>query len=172
MSVKYDQHYRASDAACGDPFKEFVAFAQAHGGPGVQVLDLGCGQGRDALLFARAGCSVLGLDVSSVGVGQMRDAAQREGLDVRGVVGDLLSFEPTAEYDVVILDRVLHMLDSDALRVSVLTKAADATREGGFVLVADGPKHRELIRGGFVRRGWALVKATKNRTFARRPLSE
>lgn len=39
------------------------------------MLDLGCGQGRDALLFARAGHRLLGVDVSSVGIEQMRATA-------------------------------------------------------------------------------------------------
>lgn len=167
--VKYDRHYRESAAACGEPFNEFVAFASEHGRAGVEVLDLGCGQGRDALMFGRRGCRVLGVDISAVGIQQLNQIADQESMDVRGVVGDLRAFEPGSTYDVVILDRVLHMLRSDGERSGVLSIAVTATRPGGVVLVADGPKHRTLIRGYFAGLGWEFVKDTKNHTFARRP---
>lgn len=167
--VKYDQYYRESDATCGDPFPAFAAFAEAH--PGVDVLDLGCGQGRDALVFARRGSRVLGVDLSAVGIAQLDAIAAAEGLDVTGVVADIATFEPPSDYDVVLLDRVLHMLVSDTARSAVLDIAIGATRPGGAVLVADGPKHRDLIRAAFRAPGWTLFKDTKNRTFARRPVT-
>ncbi len=165
--VKYDRHYRESAAACGEPFPEFAAVAAAHGGAGVSVLDIGCGQGRDALLFARTGCTVLGIDHSSVGIRQLQAVAAAEGLDLTAEVADMTTYRPTAQFDIVILDRVLHMLPDDRLRSAVLQAAMAAVRPGGRVLIADGPKHRALIRGHL--EGWSFFKDTRNRTFATSP---
>lgn len=164
--VKYDTHYRDDPAACGAPFAEFEAFC-GDVEPG-SVLDLGCGQGRDALMFARAGHRVVGVDVSSVGIGQMSQSAKAEGLDVEGVVEDICAYEPEEPFDLVILDRVLHMLPSSA-RASVLEKAMDAVLPGGHLLVAEGPKGMAPVRETVEQSGWPLVKAKSNRLIARRP---
>lgn len=165
-NAKYDQHYRDDAAACGPPFTEFVDFCRA--AKSGSVLDLGCGQGRDALLFARAGHRVLGVDVSSVGVGQLLAAAKAEGLAVEGLVRDLRTYRSRRRFDVVILDRVLHLLAPDA-RPQVLARAMAAVAPGGHLLVAEGPKGLALVRARVEQRGWTPVKATSNRLIARRP---
>lgn len=166
MTVKYDQHYRDDPAACGDPFPEFAAFCR-EATPGT-VLDLGCGQGRDALLFARAGHRVTGIDHSSVGIDQLREAARAEQLHVDAHVHDLVAYRPTGPFDVVILDRVLHML-APTDRTTVLATALDAVAPGGHLLVAEGPKGLVPVRAAVEARGWELARATRNRLIARRP---
>lgn len=163
---RYDQHYRDDPAACGEPFAEFVAFAGD--APVGSVLDLGCGQGRDALLFARAGHRVHGVDLSSVGVAQLLSRAQREGLPVTAEVADLVGYRAAASYDLVMLDRVLQMLDAGD-RVAALNAAMAAVAPGGHLLVAEGPKGLAPVRAALEAAGWALVRATKNRLIAKRP---
>ncbi|MFT5683331.1 MAG: tellurite methyltransferase [Myxococcota bacterium] len=165
--VKYDRHYRESPAACGAPFPELVVMAEKHGGAGVSVLDIGCGQGRDALLFARTGCTVVGVDHSAVGIAQLKATAKTEGLDLTAEVADMTTYQTRVRFDIVILDRVLHMLSDDAARSAVLQTAMTAVKPGGRILIADGPKHRALIRSHLT--GWILFKDTKNRTFAISP---
>lgn len=164
--AKYDKHYRDDPAACGAPFAEFEAFcASAKIGA---VLDLGCGQGRDALMFARAGHRVVGVDESSVGISQLLKIAQAEGLAIEGIVEDICAYEPQASFDVVILDRVLHMLDVEA-RLPLLKKAMGAVSPGGALLVAEGPKGMAPVRELIEREGWTLVKVKPNRLIAQRP---
>jgi len=164
--VKYDKHYRADPAACGAPFAEFEAFCgEAKTG---SVLDLGCGQGRDALIFARAGHRVVGVDVSSVGISQMRQVAEAEALDAEGVVADICTYQPDQRFDVVILDRVLHMLAAEA-RIPMLETAMRAVTPGGHLLVAEGPKGMAPVRAAVEANGWTLVRAKSNRMIARRP---
>ncbi|MEZ4436572.1 MAG: class I SAM-dependent methyltransferase [bacterium] len=164
--MKYDEHYRDDPAACGAPFAEFEAFCrQIDVG---SVLDLGCGQGRDALMFARAGHRVVGVDVSVVGINQMLEAARAEGLAVQGVVDDICTWLPDRLFDIVVLDRVLHMLPAPA-RVPLLEKAMEAVTPGGHLLVAEGPRGMVPVRRAVERRAWVLVKAASNRLIARRP---
>jgi SAM-dependent methyltransferase len=165
-SVKYDQHYRADPAACGEPFAEFAAFCR-EAAPGT-VLDLGCGQGRDALMFARAGHRVVGVDVSVVGIEQMVAAARAQGLAVDGLVDDIVTFQPAEAFDLVVLDRVLHMLP-EAARSTALANAMGAVAPGGHLLVAEGPKGMLPVREAIEARGWSLPKASRNRLIARRP---
>ncbi len=164
--VKYDRHYRDDPAACGEPFSEFADFCSA--APPGSVLDLGCGQGRDALMFARAGHRVVGVDVSSVGIEQMVATARSQNLDVQGVVEDIRTYRSEQTFDIVILDRVLHMLDA-ADRLPMLASAMQAVTPGGHLLVAEGPKGMKPVREALEKAGWRLPKATRNRVIARRP---
>lgn len=153
---KYDRHYTESDRACGDPFEEMIRYA---GGlaPGRRVLDLGCGQGRDALLFARLGHAVVGIDVSSVGIEQLRERAAREGLPIEARVGDVAGEDWGGTFDTVLLDRVLHMLRSDDVRARVLRRAQASVRPGGHVVVSEYPKQHALVRAPLLgEEGWAL----------------
>ena len=140
--VDYDKHYRKGRGQCGAPFAELVAFFERYDRPGATVLDLGCGQGRDALLAARHGHAVVGVDLSEIGILQMLEDAEAEGLDVTGVVSDVLRFRSRSKFDVVILDRVLHLLLDDGERDQCLHLAARLTRKGGHVLIADVPANR------------------------------
>ena len=85
----YEKQYQKSRDVCGPPFREFVAFFERYHKTRAKVLDLGCGQGRDALFIARKGHHVLGVDISRTGISQMLEEAEREGLDVCGVVADV-----------------------------------------------------------------------------------
>jgi tellurite methyltransferase len=162
-AVKYDKHYRDDPAACGAPFPEFVRFFSE--APPGSVLDLGCGQGRDALMVARAGHRVVGVDLSGVGIEQMVATALREGLDIEGVVADIRAFRSDTVFDIVILDRVLHMLP-ETDRMTVLGRAMDRVARGGHLLVAEGPKGMAPVRELVEARGWSLAKATRNRLIA------
>ncbi|MCB9676685.1 MAG: class I SAM-dependent methyltransferase [Alphaproteobacteria bacterium] len=163
--VKYDRHYRDDPAACGEPFAEIVTFC-GEVAPG-SVLDLGCGQGRDALLFARAGHRVVGVDLSSVGVAQMLATARSEQLDVVGIVADVRAWRPDTSFDIVVLDRVLHMLD-EVDRLPTLAHAMQAVSPGGFLIVAEGPGGMVTVRRAVEEAGWAVHRATRNRLFAGR----
>lgn len=166
--VRYDKHYADSPKACGEPFAPFVQFVKELDQP-ASVLDLGCGQGRDALMFARAGHSVLGIDISRVGVGQLLEVATAERLDLRAEVHDVEGYTPVETHDVVLLDRLLHMLSDDPTRTAVLERAAAATRLDGFILVSEYPKQVPLVRAFFADRpGWALRRDAKGFVFAQK----
>lgn len=65
--------------------------------PGMTVLDIGCGPGRHAIALAKAGISVIGVDISDRFIDVAVDVADREGVsalvefhrgDARTMVGD------------------------------------------------------------------------------------
>jgi SAM-dependent methyltransferase len=67
------------------------------------VLDIGTGSGGLALLAARTGARVTGIDVAEDGIERARARAVEEGLDVRFDVGDAQSLPyADAEFDVVV----------------------------------------------------------------------
>ncbi len=170
--VDYDKHYRNGRGQCGDPFGELVDFFAGYDAP-LRVLDLGCGQGRDAIMIARQGHHVTGVDLSEIGIAQLQQDAAAEGLDIEARVGDVLDFRSRRKFDVCVLDRVLHLLLDDGERRACLDLAARLTRVGGHVLVVETPKNVPLVRRYFDERGaeWASVKRSGGFLFVQRQRS-
>lgn len=91
MIVTYDKYYQTENLF-GRPYPELIEFFAGNPKKG-KVLDLGCGQGRDAIALARLGYSVTGIDISKVGIDQMNQIARDENLNLEGQVGDIYAFE-------------------------------------------------------------------------------
>ncbi len=136
MATDYEKFYQGSRHALGDPTKEFVAFFETFDTTNAQVLDIGCGQGRDALHIARLGHRVTGIDISATGIAQLLEDASNECLNVEAFVSDLRSFEPAKRYDVIVIDRTLHML-GDPERAPALRRLLPCTEPHSSVLIAD-----------------------------------
>ena len=166
MPTDYERVYQGQRHALGAPTPAFVDFFERYDKQLADVLDVGCGQGRDALFIARLGHHVVGVDLSETGIAHLLEDAQAEGLSIEGVVADLRDYEPTGEYDVVVVDRTLHMLDAET-RLKVLARVCDATRGGGYVLIADEKRNLPAFREWFAAddRDWIVVKDTRGFLF-------
>ncbi len=164
----YEKLYQADENVCGAPFPEFIAFFEQDRAP-LLVLDLGCGQGRDALMIARQGHQVVGVDIAQTGVAQMLATAQKEGLAIEGVVQDLRHYTPDRLFDVVVLDRMLHMLKQEPERMALLSTAMSAVKPGGYLLIADTPSNKSLITNTIENDGqWQPHLVKKNTLFYKR----
>lgn len=134
-------------------------------GPGVRVLDLGCGPGLHAQRLARLGCRVTGLDLSASSLAHARGEAERAGLDVDYRLQDFRTLEDEARYDVVLQAYgELSTFAPDA-RDDLLARVRRALVPGG-VLVCEVSTPRchppagrrwEASPGGFWRPGPHLV---------------
>lgn len=92
------------------------------------MLELGAGHGRDALYFAREGFTVQATDFSPVGLEQLRDAAQAQGLagHVSTAVHDVR--DPLPMSDAYVDAVFAHMLLCMALSTKEIHAAAGETR--------------------------------------------
>ena len=98
MSPKtYDESFWNQRYA-GDRFvygTEPSAFLAEHSGLLTgPVLSLSEGEGRNAVYLASLGLDVLGVDISSVGLGKARQLAESRGVKIRTEVADLATYEP------------------------------------------------------------------------------
>lgn len=137
MATDYEQFYRENRHGLGKPSKEFVHFFETYPGTGARVLDVGCGQGRDALFIARLGHLVTAVDLSSSGIQDLREDAARESLSIKAEVGDIRHFAWPGPFDVIVVDRTLHMLADENDRVGVLEGLIAQTGPGSHLLIAD-----------------------------------
>ncbi len=149
LETKYEQLYQKQEDVSGPPFDEIVQFAKKYPNQQASVLDLGCGQGRDALVFARQGMAVTGVDISKTGIQQMTTRARGENLDVTGVVADLREYTPDTRFDIIVLDRTLHMLSPMESRIEMLQRSADGLRDGGHLLIADERSNVAVFKDWF-----------------------
>ena len=149
MPTDYDKLYQEQRHVLGKPTQEFVTFFENYDKEHADVLDVGCGQGRDALFIARLGHHVVGVDLAETGIAQLLEDAKAEKLNIEGIVADLSTYQPTGDYDVVVIDRTLHMLLDDDVRLGALARCCAVARDGGYVLIADEKSNLPAMREFF-----------------------
>lgn len=96
--VHWANFYSRNRFTDGSSFCRFVL--ERDDAPG-HLVDIGCGDGRDARALAAAGKTVLGLDASPEGVRRARESAREAGLDERA------SFEVCDVTDLGAVERLL-----------------------------------------------------------------
>jgi len=146
--TNYDVLYRETKHVLGQPTKAFVDFFGRYEKENARVLDIGCGQGRDALFIARLGHSVTGIDLSPSGIDDLIEDAKKDGLNIDGIVADIRLYRPQETFDVILIDRTLHMLDAQE-RMAVLETLIPAVDVDGYVLIADEPKNIAAMQSVF-----------------------
>lgn len=103
-AAEWDARYRERDGALwsGRPNGRLVA--EVSGLEGGRALDVGCGEGADAIWLAGRGWAVTAVDISEVALSRARDAADAAGVVVDWIAGDALqlSFRP-GSFDLVSL---------------------------------------------------------------------
>jgi SAM-dependent methyltransferase len=102
--------------------------------PGARVLDVGVGQGRNALPLARNGCRVTGLDNSEVAIKTVQEAAGRENLDLVLRQTPFLDFPTTEPFDAVLCFGLLQIL-SPQDSASLLERIHHWLRPGGTLFM-------------------------------------
>lgn len=132
----WEQHYSAKEQVwSGRPnpvFAEVVgSIAPGH------ALDLGCGEGADAVWLAGRGWTVTAVDVSATALERARTLAAANGVDdrVRFERHDLTRTWPDGTYDLVSAQFLQSPLEFP--RARVLRAAANALAPGGLLLVVD-----------------------------------
>jgi SAM-dependent methyltransferase len=151
---------------------QFLVAEVASLAPG-RALDLGCGEGRNAVWLAEQGWDVTAVDFSDVGVAKGREMASKRGVEVTWIVEDLSRYIPAEQAFDLVIDFYIHI--PPQTRNALLAKAAGAVSPGGTLLVVGhdrsnledgcgGPQEPDLlfngdeIAGGLT--GLEIVKST------------
>jgi SAM-dependent methyltransferase len=102
QAAEWDARYLERDGAIwsGRPNGRLVAEAIALD-PG-RALEIGCGEGADAIWLAQRGWTVTAIDVSEVAIRRAREASDRVGASVDWICGNALATPfPAGSFDLV-----------------------------------------------------------------------
>lgn len=75
-----------------------------------KLLDMGCGEGRNAVYFAKHGFEVVGLDLSLPGLEKTRRYAEEVGVQIETIHADIATYEIGNIYDVIFSTGTLQYL--------------------------------------------------------------
>jgi 2-polyprenyl-3-methyl-5-hydroxy-6-metoxy-1,4-benzoquinol methylase len=131
--VTYDKYYQNKNLF-GDPYPELISFFRNWPIRG-RLLDMGCGQGRNAIALARLGYKVTGIDISKVGIFQMNQIAENENLPINGVITDIYKFDEFEDFDFILLDNMFHFLKRDKLKETGFIKRVLEKVKLGTIIV-------------------------------------
>jgi len=117
----------------GDPSSLLTRYAQWI--PiGARVLDLGAGQGGNALHLAAQGCAVTALEPSPGELEILRARAAQNGADLDSVDRDFMSYEPDGLFDVITCFGVVQTLRYQDC-ASLVTRLHQWLRSGGTLFL-------------------------------------
>ncbi len=129
----FDDTYGDNQETFGKPYKELQDYFNNRTSRGT-VLDLGSGQGRDALFLASIGYNVTAIDNSEVGVAQMLSNAIERGLEVKGIASDITTFQIEERFDVLLFDMVLHGFE-ETQQLDLLKTYSENVSEDGLLCI-------------------------------------
>ncbi|MFI9009115.1 SAM-dependent methyltransferase [Actinosynnema sp. NPDC053489] len=132
----WENFYRERGQVWTGKPNELLVREVAHLDPGT-ALDLGCGEGGDALWLAEQGWSVTAVDVSETALA--RGAARAVEAGLAGRIDwqrhDLARSFPTGEFDLVSAQFLHSQVAVEGEREGILARAAGAVAPGGVLLV-------------------------------------
>jgi len=143
---RWDDRYAQSQQVWTGRVNETIVEVASPLAPGT-ALDLGCGEGADALWLAERGWNVTGLDLSQVAVDRAAAEARRRGIADRctWVAGDVLLWTPpTSGFDLV-ASHFVHESPED--REAYWRAAAAMLAPGGRLLIV-GHHPSDVEHGG------------------------
>jgi tellurite methyltransferase len=139
----YDEGYSACDCFWGtSPGSLVESFIEKHPDlGGIRVLDLGCGEGKNAAAFAQSGANVVAVDCSAKAIENGKRAFQYP--QIEWLVTDARAYLAKEElFDVVVMYGLAHCLPSSEEISSLVQTALRRTRVSGYhflVSFNDGP---------------------------------
>ena len=121
--------------------------------PGDEVLDLACGQGRHAVLLAKAGLQVTGLDLQADYLDMAKESARAAGVSIGTVRADMRMIPFDARFDAIMnMFTAFGYLESEDDDMEVLRQVAKALKPGGRFLL--DMINREWVVDNYIQNEW------------------
>ncbi len=129
--------------------------------PGAKILDLACGGGDQAKLFAKKGYNILGLEIVPSLVEYAQKQFKKEGLKGEFQVADMRKLDYDEEFEaVLILSGSFGFFDDD-VNLDVLRRIQMALKPGGKVFIMFNSSHNPPKRSSTwseTTDGWQMVE--------------
>lgn len=97
----------------------------------LKLLEIGCGEGRDAVFFAKNGYQVTAFDVTESGIEKAKRLADLHRAQVRFFRADLRDFRPDEDFDIIYSSGVFHHIEPK-LRGQIMDSYIEHTAAHGL----------------------------------------
>lgn len=146
-SAFWDERYGCEELVYGEAPNDFLREMAPRFPRAGRAIDIGAGEGRNALYLASLGLDVLAVDQSEVGMQKAQRLAKERGLALRVQAADLNDFEAEGGAFAVISSIFVHL--PGPLRAAVHRRVVSWLAPGGaFVLEAYAPDQIQRGTGG------------------------
>lgn len=99
-----------------------------------KVLDIGCGEGKDAVFLARNGYIVSGFDITEKGIEKAKLLAEKCGVQVNFFRADISDYKLEEDYDIIFSSGVFHFINPE-LRNEIISNLKEHTIKGGLNVI-------------------------------------
>lgn len=97
----------------------------------LKLLDIGCGEGKDSVFFARNGYNVDAFDLSHKGIEKTKLLAKKANVEVNAFVANMNEYRLSENYDIIYSSGALHYIP-DNLRQEIFYNYINHTNNGGI----------------------------------------
>ena len=99
-----------------------------------KVLDIGCGEGKDAVYMAQKGYDVTAFDLTENGIRKTIALADKRGVKLNAYVDDINTFETDEQFDIIYSTGTVQYL-FDENKKEFFDKLEKITKPGGIVYI-------------------------------------
>ncbi|NOQ96944.1 MAG: methyltransferase domain-containing protein [Calditrichae bacterium] len=150
----WDTRYRDNPSAYGDKPNDYLAQKSYLFKPGMKILAVGEGEGRNALWLSEKKYEVWMVDYSKVGLNKASMEAKRKNLNLKLICADLAMWHWPVDYFDAVLAIFLHL--PPAIRSQVHCSMLQSLKSGGIIIMqlfhtdqlkygTAGPKSPEML---------------------------
>ncbi len=138
MSIRtnYEKWYEGDDyywgLKPGDFLNELIELCPPS--PNAKVLDIGCGEGKDAVYMAEKGYKVSAFDLTQNGIRKTVSLAKRRGVEINAYVDDINTFSTDEQFDIIYSTGTVQYL-FDENKENFFKKLEKMTRQNGIVYI-------------------------------------
>ena len=131
-SAHYEERYREKEYYWGvnPSFMCFEVLKLLPPTRPLRLLDAGCGEGKDAVFFAKNGYIVSAFDITQSGIDKAKRLAEGHGVNIDFFRADIMDYRLEKDFDVIFCSGVLHYVPEE-LRGEVLGNWCEHTLAGG-----------------------------------------
>jgi tellurite methyltransferase len=98
---------------------------------GSRALDIGCGEGRNALYLAGLGFQTSAFDISLSGIEKLREIAYDRNLKIDASVYDMREYVFPCHFDVIVCQGCLHLIEPAEWKL-LISRMKEFTAPGGY----------------------------------------
>lgn len=98
----------------------------------LKVLDIGCGEGKDAVYMAEQGCETVAFDITESGIRKTKLLAEKRGVKIRAFVADINDFVLEDKFDIIYSTGTIQYLFENQI-TPFFEKIKNMIRPGGYV---------------------------------------